>query len=186
MSRIGKNPVELPAGVEVTVVGDCVTVKGTKGSLTQKLVPEIGIDFQDAPKAVIVTRKADTNRHKAMHGLYRSLVKNMVVGVTSGYEKRLFVQGTGYRAEIKGNGLSLQVGFANTIVVDCPNGIEFETPKSSVRDAIEVVVRGIDKQLVGETAARIRAVRPCDPYKAKGIRYSDEVVRRLEGKSMGA
>lgn len=186
MSRIGKIPVEIPSGVDVTVSGPNVTVKGPKGSLVQSLVPEVSMIVEGSPKRVVVERTGETNRHKAMHGLYRTLVRNMIVGVTKGYEKRLYVQGTGYRAELKGKTLSLQVGFANNVVVECPSGIEFETPKSTVRDAVEVVVRGIDKQLVGEMAARIRRVRPCDPYKAKGIRYSDEVVRRLEGKSMGA
>jgi large subunit ribosomal protein L6 len=184
MSRVGKQPVAVPAGVEVKVAGNEVVVKGPKGSLSQALVPEISVEVAEGE--VRVARGGETKRHRSMHGLYQRLVRNMVVGVTDGYEKRLKVQGTGYRAELRGQDLVLQVGFANEVVVPCPAGIEFEVPKAASREEMDVFVRGIDKQLVGEMAARIRGVRPCDPYQAKGLRYADEQVRRLPGKVFGA
>ncbi|MHC4870397.1 MAG: 50S ribosomal protein L6 [Planctomycetota bacterium] len=186
MSRIGKMPVEILTGVEVRVAGDEVFVKGPKGELKQSLVPEVSIEIKTDEKQVLVNRSGETKRHKSMHGLYQRLISNMVKGVIDGYEKKLKVQGTGYRAELKGKDLALNVGYANTVVVNCPVGIEIEVPKSASRDEMDVIVRGIDKQLVGEIAARIRKVRTCDPYQAKGIRYDDEQVRRLEGKTFGA
>lgn len=186
MSRIGRLPVEIPAGVEVRQAGTDVFVKGPKGELKQALVPEIEVQINKDDKNVIVNRKGETKRHRAMHGLYQRLISNMVHGVVNGYEKRLKVQGTGYRAELKGKDIALNVGFANTVVIKCPDGIQIDLPKSSSREEMDVVVTGIDKQMVGEIAARIRKVRPCDPYQAKGIRYADEQIRRLEGKTFGA
>ena len=186
MSRIGKQPVAIPGGVEVRTSADAVTVKGPKGELTQTLVPEVSVEVATEEKEVRVARRGESKRHRSMHGLYQRLITNMVKGVVDGYEKRLKVQGTGYRAELRGKDLVLQVGYSNEVVVPAPNGIEIEVPKAASREEMDVIVRGIDKQLVGETAARIRRVRPCDPYKAKGVRYADEQVRRLEGKSFGA
>jgi large subunit ribosomal protein L6 len=186
MSRVGKQPVTIPAGVEVQVMGNEVMVKGPKGSLKQALVPEISVEVKTDVRQAYVRRNAETKRHRAMHGLYQRLITNMVNGVVKGYEKQLKVQGTGYRAELKGKDLVLSVGFSNAVTIPCPAGIQIDVPKAASRDEMDVFVRGIDKQLVGEIAARIRHVRPCDPYKAKGIRYADEHVRRLEGKSFGA
>lgn len=186
MSRVGKQPVAIPSGVEARVAGTEVFVKGPKGELKQSLVPEVDVEVDGDAKEIRVARKAETKRHRSMHGLYQRLITNMVVGVTDGYKIALKVQGTGYRAELQGKDLALNVGYANTVVIKCPAGIEFEIPKASSRESMDVFVNGIDKQLVGEMAASIRAVRPCDPYKAKGIRYADEQVRRLEGKTLGA
>ncbi len=186
MSRVGKQPVPVPDGVEVRVAQGEVTVKGPKGALTQRLVPELDVQVQDDPAQVSVSRKSDTKRHRSLHGLYQRLIANMVKGVIDGYEKQLKVQGTGYRAETDGRDLVLSVGYSNAVRVACPDGIEIEVPKAVSREEMDIFVRGADKQLVGEMAARIRRVRPCDPYKAKGLRYADEHVRRLEGKSFGA
>ncbi|MHC4883994.1 MAG: 50S ribosomal protein L6 [Planctomycetota bacterium] len=186
MSRVGKQPVAIPSGVEISVTGSEVVVKGSKGELKQKLVPEINVEVKKDEKEVVVTRNADTKRHRSMHGLYQRLIANMCTGVTEGYQKHLKVQGMGYRAELKGKDLTLSVGFANTITIVCPAGVEIEVPKAASREEIDVIIKGYDKQLVGQVAAKIRKVRPCDPYQAKGIRYADEVVRRLEGKTFGA
>jgi large subunit ribosomal protein L6 len=186
MSRIGKQPVAIPSGVEMRLSGGAVAVKGPKGELTQALVPEIRVEVADEGNEARVERTGESKRHRSMHGLYQRLLTNMVKGVVDGYEKRLKVQGTGYRAELRGTDLVLQVGFANEVVVPAPAGVEFEVPKATSREEMDVFVRGIDKQLVGEVAARVRRVRPCDPYKAKGVRYADEQIRRLEGKTFGA
>jgi large subunit ribosomal protein L6 len=152
-----------------------VLVKGPKGELTQAVSPDMTI-AQDSG-VVTVTRPTDRGPHRALHGLTRSLVANMVEGVTNGYEKRLEIQGVGYRARLQGSALELSVGYSHTVPMPAPDGIEFEVPQPT-----QVVVRGIDKQLVGETAARIRRVRPPEPYKGKGIRYVGEQVRRKVGK----
>lgn len=186
MSRVGKQPVAIPGGVEVRVAGQDIFVKGPKGELKQRIVPEVTVVVDADGKTLSVSRVGETKRHRSMHGLYQRLLTNMVVGVTEGYARTLKVQGTGYRAELQGKDLALNVGYANTVVVTCPPGVEFEVPKATSREAMDVVVKGMDKQLVGEMAAQIRRVRPCDPYKAKGIRYADEQVRRLEGKTFGA
>ncbi|MBN1257071.1 MAG: 50S ribosomal protein L6 [Planctomycetes bacterium] len=185
MSRIGKQPVAIPSGVEARLAGNEIFVKGPKGELKQALVPGITVEIQAETKEIVVTRNNETSYHRSLHGLYQRLITNMVKGVTEGYQKTLKVQGTGYRAELKGKDLVLQVGFANAVTVTCPQGIEIEVPKAVSREEMDVIVKGIDKQLVGETAARIRSVRKCDPYKAKGVRYADEHVRRLEGKTFG-
>jgi len=175
MSRIGKNPVAVPAGVSVTIEGQSVTVKGPKGELAWTLAEEVEIT-QDGQELKISVR-SDTARARSMWGLSRSLVNNMVVGVTKGFEQTLELVGVGYRAALKGQSLSMQLGFSHDVDIPPPPGISFVVPKQT-----EVKINGIDKQLVGETAARIRRIRPPEPYKGKGVRYAGEQVRRKEGK----
>lgn len=176
MSRIGKSPIDLPDGVEVKVSGDVVTVKGPKGSLSQTIQPSISVDVQD--RTLTVSRESDERQVRALHGLTRSLIYNMVVGVTDGYSKELTAVGVGYRASLKGNQLELQVGFSHPVSIEAPDGITFDVPEPT-----KIIVSGIDKQKVGQVAANVRAVRPPEPYKGKGIRYSDEQVRRKAGKA---
>jgi large subunit ribosomal protein L6 len=175
MSRIGRQPITVPQGVTVSVATGRVTVNGPKGELNQELSPRIEIIEQD--DTLIVKRPTDRGPDRALHGLTRSLVANMVQGVTDGFEKRLEIQGVGYRAKLSGKALELNVGYSHPVAIQAPEGIEFEVPLPT-----QVIVRGIDKQLVGETAARIRRTRPPEPYKGKGIRYEDEHVRRKVGK----
>ena len=175
MSRIGKQPIEIPDGVNVAVDPGRVTVNGPLGELTQNVPVRMKIDKADG--TLLVTRPTDRGDDRALHGLTRSLVANMVEGVTRGFEKRLQIQGVGYRAALRGTALELNVGFSHTVVVDPPAGITFDVPVPT-----EVIVKGIDKQQVGEIAAEIRAVRPPEPYKGKGIRYEGEYVRRKVGK----
>jgi large subunit ribosomal protein L6 len=175
MSRIGKKPIELPEGVSVDVKPGRVTVKGPKGELQQAISADMKVELSDG--TVSVERPTDRGDHRALHGLTRSLIANMVEGVTNGYEKRLQIQGVGYRAQLKGKSLEMALGFSHPIKVEAPEGIEFEVPQPT-----EVVVRGIDKQLVGEIAARIRKRRPPEPYKGKGVRYVGEHVSRKVGK----
>ena len=175
MSRIGRLPIPVPAGVEVSTAPGRITVSGPKGSLEQDVSPDMGI-AQDGDRLVI-TRPTDRADHRALHGLTRSLVANMVEGVTKGFEKRLEIQGVGYRATAKGSDIEFALGFSHTITVKPPKGIEFEVPSPTV-----VVVRGIDKQAVGQIAANIRGLKPPEPYKGKGIRYADERVIRKVGK----
>jgi large subunit ribosomal protein L6 len=175
MSRIGRKPIEVPEGVTVDVGTGVVSVKGPKGELSQTVDRDMKVALDDG--TLTVERPTDRGPHRALHGLTRSLIANMVEGVTSGYEKRLEIQGVGYRARLQGKALELSVGFSHPVSVQAPEGIEFEVPQQT-----EVVIRGIDKQLVGETAARIRRVRPPEPYKGKGIRYAGEHVRRKVGK----
>lgn len=184
MSRVGKIPVAVPAGVTIAVPAQEIVVKGPKGELRQKLVP--GVKVNVAEKEVTVTRDTDSKQHRALHGLYRALIQNMVVGVTQGYEKRMRIVGTGYRVELKGPVLSIVAGFAHPVDFAIPKSIEIEIPKASSREYMDFIIRGIDKQLVGEVCAQIRRVRPPDLYQGKGIRFTDEHVRRLEGKSFGA
>ncbi len=184
MSRVGKKPVPVPSGVTVQVPADQIVVKGPKGELRQKLVP--GVKIAVEKQEVVVSRVSDSKQHRALHGLYRALIQNMVVGVTQGYEKRLRIMGTGYRVEVKGKTFSIVAGFAHPVDYPIPAGIEIEVPKAASREYMDFIVRGIDKQLVGEVSAQIRRVRPPDLYQGKGIRYTDEHVRRLEGKSFGA
>lgn len=185
MSRVGKKPVEVPSGVTVQVPVGEIVVKGPRGELRQRLVP--GVKISVADKEVVVTRDSDSKQHRALHGLYRALIQNMVVGVTQGYEKRLRIVGTGYRVELKGKDvLAIVAGFAHPVDFKIPTGIEVEVPKAASREYMEFIIRGIDKQLVGEISAQVRRVRPPDPYQGKGIRFTDEHVRRLEGKSFGA
>jgi large subunit ribosomal protein L6 len=169
-------PIEVPDGVTVSVDPGRVSVKGPKGELTTVVSRDMKITEGEGG-ALSVERPTDRGEHRALHGLTRSLVANMVEGVTAGYEKRLQLQGVGYRAALQGKNLSLSVGYSHPVVMEAPEGIEFETPQPT-----EIIVRGIDKQLVGEMAARIRRVRPPEPYKGKGIRYAGEQVRRKVGK----
>ena len=175
MSRIGKQPIEIPDGVNVAVDPGRVTVNGPLGELTQNLPQRIKIDKEDGQ--LLVKRPTERGDDRALHGLTRSLVANMVEGVTNGFEKRLEIQGVGYRASLRGTALELNVGFSHPVVIDAPAGITFEVPAQN-----EVVVKGIDKQQVGEIAAEVRDVRPPEPYKGKGIRYRGEYVRRKVGK----
>jgi large subunit ribosomal protein L6 len=175
MSRIGKQPISLPDGVEVDVKPGNVSVKGPKGELAQTVAPEMKVDVADG--TLTVERPTDRGEHRALHGLTRSLIANMVEGVTDGFEKRLEIQGVGYRAQLKGKALEMALGYSHPVTLEAPEGIEFEVPQPT-----EVIVRGIDKQLVGETAARIRKSRPPEPYKGKGVRYAGEHVTRKVGK----
>jgi len=175
MSRIGKRPIEVPAGVTVTVDPGRVTVHGPKGELRQVVPQRIAITQEDG--VITVTRPTERGEDRALHGLTRTLVANMVDGVTKGFEKRLELQGVGYRAALAGSSLELQVGYSHPVRIVPRQGIEFEVPTPT-----QIVVRGIDKQMVGQTAAEIRKVRPPEPYKGKGIRYEGEHVRRKVGK----
>jgi large subunit ribosomal protein L6 len=175
MSRIGRKPISVPDGVTVEVGAGRVSVKGPKGELGQELSPDMKVEQSDG--VVTVERPTDRGEHRALHGLTRSLIANMVVGVTDGFEKRLEIQGVGYRAQLKGKNLEMALGYSHPVAIEAPEGIEFEVPQPT-----EVVVRGIDKQLVGQVAADIRKRRPPEPYKGKGIRYSGEHVARKVGK----
>jgi large subunit ribosomal protein L6 len=175
MSRIGKQPIAIPDGVDVEVDPGLVKVKGPKGELTQAVSREMKVAVDNGN--LTVERPTDRGEHRALHGLTRSLIANMVQGVTEGYERRLEIQGVGYRAQLKGKALEMSLGFSHPVTVQAPEGIEFEVPQPT-----EVVVRGIDKQLVGEIAARIRKSRPPEPYKGKGVRYAGEHVSRKVGK----
>jgi large subunit ribosomal protein L6 len=176
MSRIGKEPIEMPSGVEMSVDGDVVTVTGPKGTLSQTIDPRISVSVEDG--VITVTRDNDEREARALHGLYRALIANMVVGVSAGYTTELQAIGVGYRAAMKGTALELQVGFSHPVMIEAPQGITFEVPEQT-----RIVVAGIDKQLVGQVAANIRRVRPPEPYKGKGIRYVGEHVRRKAGKA---
>ena len=175
MSRIGKKPIAVPDGVEIDVKPGMVSVKGPKGELSQAVSPDMRVSQDNG--TLTVERPTDRGEHRALHGLTRSLIANMVEGVTGGFEKRLEIQGVGYRARLQGKTLELSVGYSHPVSVVAPEGIEFEVPTPT-----QVIVRGIDKQLVGEIAARIRRTRPPEPYKGKGIRYAGEHVRRKVGK----
>jgi large subunit ribosomal protein L6 len=175
MSRIGRKPIQIPEGVEVQVETGTVKVKGPKGELSQELNREMKVEVDDG--TLKVERPTDRGEHRALHGLTRSLIANMVEGVTDGFERRLEIQGVGYRAQLKGKNLEMALGFSHPVSIEAPDGIDFEVPQPT-----EIVVRGIDKQLVGETAARIRKSRPPEPYKGKGVRYAGEYVARKVGK----
>ena len=175
MSRIGKQPIPLPTGVDVFIEPELVRVRGPKGELEERVSREIDVERADGE--VLVRRPTDRGEHRALHGLTRSLIANMVEGVTNGFERRLEIQGVGYRAALRGKDIELSVGYSHTVTVKAPDGIEFEVPAPT-----QIVVRGISKQAVGEIAARIRKVRPPEPYKGKGIRYADEYVARKVGK----
>jgi large subunit ribosomal protein L6 len=175
MSRIGRAPITLPAGVEIDIGPGRVGVKGPRGSLEQAIPREMTVSLDEG--VVTVTRPTDRGPHRSLHGLTRTLVANMVEGVTNGYEKRLEIQGVGYRAALRGSSIELLLGFSHPIVVEPPSGIEFEIPAPT-----QIIVRGIDKQSVGQVAADIRRLRPPEPYKGKGIRYTGEIVRRKVGK----
>jgi len=177
MSRIGRLPVAIPNGVTVTVSAtNVVNVKGPKGELTQNMSTKMKLAIED--NTLVVTRPSDVKEHRALHGLTRSLINNMVIGVTEGYQKTLELIGVGYRAALKGTKVTLNLGYSHPVEVEAVPGIVFELP-----DANKIIVKGIDKQLVGAVAAEIRAWRKPEPYKGKGIKYSDEVIRRKEGKT---
>jgi large subunit ribosomal protein L6 len=176
MSRIGKLPITLPANVEVSVgTGNVVSVTGPKGTLTQEMDPDISLEVNDG--IVNVTRPTNRPKHRALHGLYRSLVQNMVVGVTDGYEKRLEIVGVGYRFVQKGTDVDLSAGFSHPVILTPPDGVQFNVIAPN-----QMAIVGIDKQVVGEQAAKIRAKRPPEPYKGKGIKYQGEHIRRKVGK----
>jgi large subunit ribosomal protein L6 len=175
MSRIGKKAVAVPSGATVTIDGQTVTVKGPKGQLAWTVSEDIEVKQEGAE--ITLAPRNDTARARGMWGLSRTLVNNMVVGVTAGYEETLELVGVGYRAALKGSALSMQLGFSHEVDFPAPTGITFAVPKQT-----EIKIAGIDKQLVGETAAKIRRIRPPEPYKGKGVRYQGETVRRKEGK----
>jgi large subunit ribosomal protein L6 len=179
MSRIGKKPVPVPAGVKVQVVDHTITVEGKLGKLEWEFRPEISVAYDDGTKLITVARQNDERQSRALHGLTRALIVNMIVGVTQGYEKRLEIQGVGYLAAVQGQILQLRVGLANELQVPIPEGL-----KISVPDQQHVVIQGIEKQKVGHFAAAVRALRKPEPYKGKGIRFLGEVVRRKQGKAM--
>jgi len=176
VSRIGRKPISLPPGVEIKIENGMITVQGPKGVLSQSIPEDITIDQQAGE--LLVTRPSDAKRHRAFHGLTRALVANMVTGVTTGFEKKLEMVGVGYRAQMQGSKLVINIGFSHPVEVEPPVGIEFEVPAVT-----KITVKGIDKQLVGNTAADIRAIRKPEPYKGKGLRYENEVVRRKAGKT---
>ncbi len=175
MSRIGRKPISVPEAVTVEVAPGRVAVKGPKGELQQSLSVEMKVEQSDG--VLTVDRPTNRGEHRALHGLTRSLIANMVEGVTDGFEKRLEIQGVGYRAQLKGKNLELALGYSHPVAIKAPEGIEFEVPQPT-----EIIVRGIDKQLVGQVAADIRKRRPPEPYKGKGIRYRGEHVARKVGK----
>ena len=175
MSRIGKKAIAVPSGVTITLNGQDVSVKGPKGQLAWSVVEEI--EVKQEAGSLSVSPRGDTQRHRSMWGLSRTLLANMVKGVTDGFEQNLEMVGVGYRAAMKGNALELQLGFSHPVIIDPPVGITFTVPKQT-----EIKIAGIDKQVVGELAAKIRKIRPPEPYKGKGVKYAGEKVRRKEGK----
>ncbi|MEZ6195999.1 MAG: 50S ribosomal protein L6 [Planctomycetota bacterium] len=178
MSRIGKQPVAIPSGIDVTVKGGEVTVKGKNGQLSQSFdTRHVAIEVKDG--AVEVTRKSDLKQARAMHGLYRALIQNMIVGCSNGFRRELEIEGVGYQAKAAGNTLTLQIGFCHPVEIPMPDGVTCETPANT-----KIVLSGPDKQAIGQIAANIRGVRPPEPYKGKGIRYAGEHIRRKAGKSV--
>lgn len=176
MSRIGKRPIAIPAQVTVTIDGQSVTVKGPKGELSRVLPGEVTVAQEG--ETLFVKRRDESRVARQRHGLCRTLVANMVEGVSQGFQRRLEIQGVGYRAQVQGKNLTLNMGYSHPVQIEPPDGIQF-----AVENNVNVMVSGIDKEIVGNTAARIRAVRPPEPYKGKGIRYAGEVVRRKAGKA---
>lgn len=176
MSRIGKMPVVIPTGVDIKINGKEITVKGPKGTLTQVLHADMTVEKEG--NEILVKRPTDQKKHKALHGLTRSIISNMVTGVTEGFSKTLEVNGVGYRAQKQGKKLVLTVGYSHPVEMEEPAGITIDVPAPN-----QIIVKGIDKQLVGEIAAKIRRTRPPEPYKGKGIKYADETILRKEGKA---
>ena len=176
MSRIGRKPINIPAGVEVEIDGSCVTVKGPKGTLSQTFQPSMNIAVEGAE--IVVTRPNDEKQNRALHGLTRTLINNMVIGVTEGFKKELDVNGVGYRVQKQGKDLVMNLGFSHQVVVSETEDIKIEVPAPN-----KIIILGADKQKVGQFAAEVREKRPPEPYKGKGIKYVDEVVRRKEGKT---
>ena len=180
MSRIGKKPITVPAAVQINLNGSKVSVKGSKGELSHEIPPSISAAFDNG--VILVTRSDDTKKNKALHGLTRALIQNMIIGVSEGYSKTLKLVGVGYRAEVKGSVLILNVGFSHPVIFSTLPELKI----TSVHKENTITIEGIDKQLVGEAAAKIRAVRPPEPYKGKGIKYIDEFIKRKAGKTAGA
>jgi len=182
MSRIGRKPVTVPANVKVALADSTIRVEGPKGTLSFPYRSEMSVSFNEAGREILVERKDDERLSRALHGLTRSLIANMVKGVSEGFIKKLEIQGVGYQAQLKkANTIALQVGYANQVVMEAPEGVSVVTP-----DPTHITISGADKQKVGQFAAEIRKVRPPEPYKGKGIRYEGEVVRRKSGKAFGA
>jgi large subunit ribosomal protein L6 len=182
MSRIGRKPITVPTSVSVSINDSLVEIEGPKGKLTYKHRPEIDVTFDAAGKTILVARRDDERLNRALHGLTRSLLANMVEGVTTGYTKKLEIVGVGYQAQLKkANTIALQVGYANQVTLEAPPGVTVTVP-----DNTHVVITGADKQAVGQFAANVRMVRPPEPYKGKGIRYEGEAVRRKAGKAFGS
>ena len=176
MSRIGRKPINIPAGVEVKVEGTCVTVKGPKGTLTQKFQPAMNIAVEGAE--IVVTRPNDAKENRSLHGLTRTLISNMIIGVTEGFKKELDVNGVGYRVQKQGKDLVMNLGYSHQVIVSDTDDIKIEAPSPN-----KIIISGADKQKVGQFAAEVRGKRPPEPYKGKGIKYSDEIIRRKEGKT---
>ena len=183
MSRIGKAPIEIPAGVTVTVNGDLVTVKGPKGELSQKVNSDLTVKVEDVH--VVVTRPSDDREHRAQHGLYRALIHNMVVGVSQGYRKEMELVGVGYRATSEGQVLELSLGFSHAIYIKLPKEVKVEAKTERNKNPL-IILESDDKQLLGQVCAKIRSLRKPEPYKGKGIKFVGEVIRRKSGKSAGA
>lgn len=183
MSRIGKKPIPIPKGVEIKIEpGNSVSVKGPKGLLTQQLPAEMTFVQEDG--TIVVQRPSDTKQHRALHGLTRTLLANMVTGVTDGWQRALEINGVGYRATLEGKALVLQLGFSHPVRLDPPEGVSYAVgDRRSASDPLPLFVRGINKQVVGEQAAKIRSLRPPEPYKGKGIKYAEERIRRKAGKA---
>ena len=181
MSRIGKLPIPVPNGVQITQKDDILTVKGPKGTLSKKIHPDISVKVEDGK--VICERPSEDKMHKSLHGLVRTLINNMIIGVTKGFEKKMIVQGVGYRAELQGKNLNMLVGLSHNVVVEPMPGVEFEVGTDTNTRTPFLVVKSIDNEVLGQQAANIRNIRPPEPYKGKGIRYADEVIRRKAGKS---
>jgi large subunit ribosomal protein L6 len=178
VSRVGKLPIPLPDKVKCEIKDQTVTVTGPKGTLTQEIRPEVDVTVED--NAIVVRRSSDKPEHRAFHGMTRALLNNLVVGVTTGYERELTIVGVGYRAAMQGQSLNLSLGYSHPLTVDPPEGISFAMEGNTV-----IKVSGIDKQVVGQVAAKIRALRKPEPYKGKGVKYTDEVIRRKVGKAAG-
>jgi large subunit ribosomal protein L6 len=176
MSRIGKLPVTVPQGVQIDIAGDTIKVKGPKGEMEQKLQPEVTVSVEDG--LIRINRNSDSKRARSFHGLYRQLVQNMVTGVSSGFQRTLLINGVGYRAEVKGNTLMLNLGFSTQIEYEVEEGLAV-----AVEGQNKITISGISKERVGQVSAEIRSIRPPEPYKGKGVKYEDEIVRRKIGKS---
>ena len=176
MSRIGNKPIAVPAGVDITLDGQKITVKGPKGTLEREIHKNISVEMKD--NEIRVTRPNDQKENRALHGLTRTLINNMIIGVTQEYTKELQINGVGYRVQKQGNGLNMNLGYSHPVLFDAPAGITFDVPNPNT-----IIVRGIDKELVGQTAAVVRSKRPPEVYRGKGIKYADEIIRRKEGKT---
>jgi large subunit ribosomal protein L6 len=180
MSRVGKKPISIPAKVSVDIDGQTVTAKGPKGELVLDVHPDMAVEMEEG--ALVVKRPSDERQHRALHGLTRALLANVVTGVATGFQRSLIVEGVGYGGEVRGRNLVMKLGYSHEIVVDAPPNITFETEKTTPTTTV-IRVNGIDKQLVGQVASDIRKLRPPEPYLGKGVRYSDEIIRRKAGKT---